>query len=164
MYIAPPEVAVTQDLFDFVSGQEDRGIYFDLLNQNFRCTKYGTNRDEDGGNTIILRLSEMYLIRAEAEGRLNSPVDGLDDINIVRTRAGLNALTPADLLDQDDLTTVLLDERRGEFAFEGHYWFDLIRYDLMEDVLGLEDFRRVLPIPQRELNITDGTLIQNPGY
>jgi len=158
MYIAPPEVAVTEELFDFVTGQEDRGIYFDQPNVNYRCTKYGTNRDEDGGNTIILRLSEMYLIRAEADGRTTNPSAALDDINIIRTRAGLDPLTPADLTD------VLLNERRGEFAFEGHYWFDLIRYNLMEDELGLEAFRRVLPIPQREMNITDGTLIQNPGY
>ena len=164
MYIAPPEVAVTEELYDFVLSQGDRGVLFDQLNLNFRCIKYGTNRDQDGGNTIILRLSEMYLIRAEAAGRANNPSDALTDINTVRTRAGLEPLTAGDLLDQEDLTNVLLNERRGEFAFEGHYWFDLIRYGLMESELGLEEFRRVLPIPQRELNITDGTLVQNPGY
>ena len=82
----------------------------------------------------------------------------------MRDRAGLNPLPASALLDQDDLTDVLLSERRGEFAFEGHYWFDLIRYGRLDDVRGLEDFRRVLPIPQREMNITDGTLVQNPGY
>ena len=164
MYIAPPEVAVSEDLYDFILAQEDRGIYFDQPNLNFRCTKYGTNRDEDGGNTIVLRLSEMYLIRAEADGRLGVPSDALDDINLIRERSGLDPLSAADLLDQDDLTDVLIAERRGEFAFEGHYWFDLVRFGKLDDVRGLEDFRRVLPIPQREMNITDGTLVQNPGY
>jgi len=164
MYVTPPEVTVSGEMEDFILFEPERDALFDEVNGFFRCIKYGTTRDDTGGNTIVLRISEMYLIRAEALGRLGEPADALDDINIITERAGFGPYEEEDLQTQSDLTDLLLTERRAEFAFEGHYWFDLVRYDEMEEVLGLESFRRIMPIPQRELNISSGILVQNPGY
>ncbi len=164
MYVTPPEVTVSEDMEEFITFEPDRDALFAEVNGFFRCTKYGETRDDTGGNTIVLRISEMYLIRAEALGRLGQPEDGLDDINRITERAGFGPYEAEDLQTQDDLTDILLTERRAEFAFEGQYWFDLVRYGVMEDVIGLESFRRIMPIPQRELNISNGVLVQNPGY
>ncbi|MTI20867.1 RagB/SusD family nutrient uptake outer membrane protein [Fulvivirga sp. RKSG066] len=165
MYVSPPEVSVSQDLIDFMSarGESERNLLYDVTGSGLnRCIKYGSGNQEDGGNTIVFRLSELYLIRAEARGRLGSPNDALADINAVRARAEMPNIT--NIASEDELLEILLDERRVEFAFEGHYWFDMVRYDLLSARRGLEEFRKVLPIPFREVNISDGTLVQNPGY
>lgn len=169
MYISPPEVTVSDDMISFFdpanSSDTERGQQFEVVGSFIRCTKYGSEPADEGGNTILLRLSEMYLIRAEALARgSNDPTAALADINVVRSRAGLTDLTAANVTSESELIDVLLEERRAEFAFEGHYWFDLVRTGRLESTRGLESFRRIFPIPQREINITDGTLVQNPEY
>ncbi len=170
MYISPPEVTVSTDLISFLdpvsSNEAERGQLFQQVGNFIRCTKYGSEPADEGGNTILLRLSEMYLIRGEARAMMSggTPADALPDINTIRNRAGLTSLTAANVASESQLIDVLLNERRAEFAFEGHYWFDLVRLDRLESTRGLESFRRIFPIPQREINITDGTLIQNPSY
>ena len=165
MYNNPPEVSVTDGLLNFFTSrnENERGQLFETTSNGInRCIKYGSTPQEDGENTIIIRLSELYLIRAEALGKQGVPNDALPDINAVRNRAGLTSLT--NIASDADLLTTLLNERRAEFAFEGHYWFDMVRYGRMESIRGLESFRRIFPIPRREINITDGTIVQNPEY
>ena len=67
----------------------------------------------------------------------------------------------------------LLDERRAELAFENHRLYDLIRFGKANEVLGAfatsqgNSFTTtdlILPIPQNEINISQGFLTQNPGY
>ncbi|HSF53101.1 MAG TPA: RagB/SusD family nutrient uptake outer membrane protein, partial [Algoriphagus sp.] len=59
----------------------------------------------------------------------------------------------------------LLQERRIELSFEGHRFFDLVRFNKTGDVLGMPDFRKIFPIPRNELQVAEpGTLEQNPGY
>ncbi|RAV98173.1 RagB/SusD family nutrient uptake outer membrane protein [Pseudochryseolinea flava] len=109
-------------------------------------------------NVIILRLAEMYLIRAEAEANLEGDIDAIQaDINIIRTRAGLEN-TDAD--NYDHLLLAIEQERRVEFAFEGHRWFDLVRTDrAIETLPNLESVDQTLfPIPLSEI-----TTNQNPG-
>ncbi|HEY3405159.1 MAG TPA: RagB/SusD family nutrient uptake outer membrane protein, partial [Ohtaekwangia sp.] len=116
-------------------------------------------------NVIVLRLAEMYLIRAEAETNLEGDMDAIqDDINVIRTRAGL------DDTEADTYPTLLLaieHERRVEFAFEGHRWFDLVRTDRALAVLpGLESVDQTLfPIPLSEITTnTNPGMKQNDGY
>jgi len=118
-------------------------------------------------NIPVLRLSEMYLIRAEAilEGATVSGVTALDDFNQIRTNRGLTART-ATLLRSD-----IDDERRRELCFEGHIVFDLARRQLdlvRTDYVANEnkdipfpDSRWALPIPQAELNANEN-MVQNP--
>ncbi len=112
-------------------------------------------------NVMVLRLAEMYLVRAEAALHGASyPGEGsaLDDINIIRQRAGIPLLTSVTLDD-------ILNERRLEFAFEGHRWFDLKRtgraMEYMPYVRSEENL--TWPIPQSEMDLNPN-LVQNPGY
>ena len=90
-------------------------------NNTFFTTKYPdvVNNASDG---MVLRITEMYLIRAEANLRANSSIGAspLDDINLLRNRAGLTALGAVDL-------DAILNERRKELCFEGHRRMDLLR-------------------------------------
>ena len=93
-------------------------------NDTFFTTKYPdiVNNASDG---MVLRITEMYLIRAEANLQNGSSVGDapLNDINLLRNRAGLSDLGSVDL----DAVAV---ERRKELCFEGHRRMDLLRYNL----------------------------------
>jgi tetratricopeptide (TPR) repeat protein len=109
----------------------------------------------------VLRIAEIRLIRAEAKAQLDDLVGALDDLNEVRDRAALAKLS---LTDKEDVLLAIENERRLEFAFEPHRWFDLIRTDRAADVLGLTNQNRyVLPIPINEIKI-DPVLEQNIAY
>ena len=116
-------------------------------------------------NVIVLRLSDMYLIRAEANAQLAGDVDAIkSDLNTVRSRAGLAATTAATYAD---LLTAIEAERRVEFAFEGQRWFDLVRTGRAIDVLPTVTSinQTLFPIPLSEmLTNTNTGMYQNPGY
>ena len=112
-------------------------------------------------NVPILRLAEMYLIRAEANARLGTADATVQaDIDVVRTRAGLAGTTAA---GQAALLTAILNERRWELAFEGHRFFDLRRHGVATTTLAIAANRLLFPIPQAERDINT-SLTQNAGY
>ncbi len=114
--------------------------------------------------SYIFRIAEAYLIRAEARARQDKLPDALTDINAVRDRAGLTALTTATTATKDAVLLAVENERRVEFALEPHRWFDLVRTGRANDVLNVTDPNRyVLPIPVQQL-LSDPVLTQNPGY
>jgi hypothetical protein len=88
-------------------------------------TNGGVGTDQDAANNIyLLRLSDVYLLYAEAIIGVNSSTTdakALECFNQIRTRAGLPGLQSLSYLD-------LLKERRREFAFESNNWFDMLRY------------------------------------
>lgn len=110
------------------------------------------------GNVNIVRLSEMYLTRAEANFREGTSIGDtpLNDINTIRNRVGLADLG---VLTIDDI----LNERLLELAFEGHLLHDLKRTQRSVGALSFDADELVFPIPQRERIINPG-LTQNPGY
>jgi hypothetical protein len=121
-------------------------------------------------NFPVLRLSEVYLILAEAVG---NTTEGLNAINQVRRRAfGLPITTPSTQVDLTAATPnfkdAVLRERRYELAFEDDRWFDLKRSGklLTNPALvakGIKPFNIVLPIPQSERD-ANPALAQNTGY
>jgi hypothetical protein len=114
-------------------------------------------------NVIVLRLAEMYLIRAEANAQLSADAATVRaDIDIVRARAGLDPL-PTSVTSQTALLDAILQERRVELAMEGHRFFDLRRLGRAETLLALPAHRVFWPIPQIELDVNTN-LTQNPGY
>lgn len=131
---------------------------------------YFTKKFQDDPGTTVMRLSELYLVRAEAGARLGGAfaAGALDDLNTLRTRAGLEAL------DEDaDLLEEIFLERRRELAFEGHLLYDLARYhkDIVRNqgcissVCGLtypSDYY-VLPIPESSTTLNEN-MEQNDGY
>lgn len=116
-------------------------------------------------NIIVIRLAEMYLIRAEALARLNGNAsDVLSDLNRIRRRAGVADVTTNNITE---LITIIENERRFELAFEGHRWFDLVRTGrataLLPNVKNID--QTLFPIPQSEiLTNNNPDMKQNPGY
>jgi hypothetical protein len=123
------------------------------------------NRDAQRDDpAYIIRLAEIYLIRAEARAHLpGKEAEALADLNAVRARADLGNLT---LTAADDILLAIEAERGIELAFEAHRWFDLVRTRRADDVLGITDERKWLfPIPFVEINADpDLANDQNPGY
>lgn len=114
-------------------------------------------------NVILIRLAELYLIRAEARARKSVPdiAGSQADINLIRNRAGLANITAVTV---HDLINVIINERRVELAHEGHRWFDLRRYNRYADVGITESHRALFPIPQREVLSSGNVINQNAGY
>jgi len=123
-------------------------------------------------NIPVIRKTEMYLNRAEAYATPGSSVFNealaLADLNTVRVARGLSSVT----LSGSALYDALLLQRKLEFAFEGHRWFDLKR--LGRDVIkagsftgavdvAFTDARILANIPQREID-GNPNLLQNFGY
>lgn len=76
---------------------------------------------------IVSRLAEMYLNRAEAKYHLNDLQGALDDVNVIRRRAGIPEWTLANLPEGSSVLDVTLEERRMELAFEAQRRFDIYR-------------------------------------
>lgn len=81
---------------------------------------------------VYLRLAEMYLIRAEANAKIGNTQLALDDVNLIRQRAGLagNKLYTAGNLGGKTALEIVMEERWLELAFEGHRAYDLFRNNL----------------------------------
>jgi tetratricopeptide (TPR) repeat protein len=143
----------------FLPGDQRRAFIAPVSGFNGERFVKAEDFSNDTNPAYIMRLSEMYLIRAEANIRLNNLDDALADINRIHTRAGLTAYTST-----DNIETKLLNEIKWEFFAEGHRFRALARLDKVTEVLGYAAFRRIYPIPFRELNIEGTLLVQNPGY
>lgn len=128
--------------------------------------RYGNKYEkiENGDdNIVVLRLAEMYLIRAEANARLNAaPAVVRADIDEVRNRAGLPDL-PTTVDTQQELFDAILQERRVELAFEGLRFFDLRRLGVATSLLQIPATHLLWPIPQAERDVNTA-LSQNDGY
>lgn len=115
---------------------------------------------------IMLRLSEQYLIRAEARAWQDKLDDAEDDLNEIRNRAGLVDVSG---LDKNGLISAIERENRHEFFAEwGHRWLDLKRTGRADAVLAPQKPGWVstavnFPIPQSERELNK-KLIQNTGY
>jgi hypothetical protein len=122
-----------------------------------------------GNDWVVLRLSDIYLMYTEAVmGTSSSTTDSnaVKYYNLVRKRAIPTAI------DATTVTkTMLLNERRYEFAFENQRLYDLIRFGEANTVLSTyapstftptKDL--LLPLPQDQINVSKGLLIQNPLY
>ena len=130
--------------------------------------KYKTARSSGVAteNYTILRLAELYLIRAEARANLNDLPGAVSDINLIRNRAGLTNTTAT---DKTSILLAIESERRCELFCEwGNRWFDLLRTNRADAVLpsvkpGWDKNDRFFPIPAVEIK-SNPALTQNPGY
>ncbi|MDA9773735.1 RagB/SusD family nutrient uptake outer membrane protein [Saprospiraceae bacterium] len=114
-------------------------------------------------NIREIRFADVLLMAAEARVRNGEDSEGRVYLNRVRQRVSLQPVTG---LSGDALLNFIYDERRRELATEGHRFFDLVRTRQASDVL--PNFQagkhERLPIPQFEIDITEGNLKQNSGY
>ncbi len=160
------EVEPSQDLLDaFEVGDERFQASIAFAEGLAYAIKYD-DLNLGADNFIVIRLADMYLIRAEAlaKGPAPDPNQIKADLNTVRTRAGLSGITSNSI---DQLISAIEKERRVEFAFEGQRWFDLVRTGRAVDVLfNVTSINQTLfPIPFDELQTNkDPGMFQNPGY
>lgn len=120
--------------------------------------------------STVLRVAELYLIRAEARLKQGNTTGCLDDLNLIRIRAGLPVITAT---DPAVLANAIIQERRIElFAEWGHRWFDMNRYGITDQIMipvcmgkqgDWQNYKKRWPIPQSEINLNP-KLSQNDGY
>ncbi len=122
-------------------------------------------------NIRVMRYAEVLLMNAEANNELGNTALALASLEKVRARAraGNNLiLLPITTTDKAALRTAIWNERRAELAMEFDRYFDVIRQGRGLIVFGAMGWKanknEVWPVPQSEIDLSAGTLIQNPGY
>lgn len=142
-----------------------------FLSQNLQPPfSYATQSQQDW---VLLRYADVLLMLAEAENEINGPTEIVyNAIRDVRVRSGMPAL-PAGL-SKEEMRTRIRHERRIELAFEGLRYFDLKRWKVAKQILNdvkdgltpykFEDKFYLWPIPQSEIDKSNGVLVQNPDY
>jgi hypothetical protein len=180
MYLKPGygDVRVSPDLSGIFIPADKRtaliGVFSDGSTGEKTNLKFASQDGISGMHSPkILRLAEMYLIRAEAYAHLNQGANAIADLNTLRAQRGLTPL--AGIADKDVLDYVLTESRK-EFMFEGHRYFDLMRngkdvvrnfcHNLLEITapctISAGSSIAICPIPQAELNTNP--IEQNTGY
>ncbi len=148
----------------------------------YYCNKYLdmstiATRSSSGNNHVSLRYADVYLMRAEALGRLNiNDPEAYEYLNKIRRRAygfPMNAPASCDIspvTSAEIFVNVILLERRLEFAFEAHRRYDLLRTKKLKEAMmaqnptigaKVEEKHNIFPIPQSELD-ANKLLVQNP--
>ncbi|MEN8155906.1 MAG: RagB/SusD family nutrient uptake outer membrane protein [Bacteroidota bacterium] len=132
-------------------------------------------------NERLIRLSDIYLMYAEAAAENGNTGEAITYLNMVRQRAASGSALPLNNFPNytdgygvqyedtgEDLLRAIYNERRLELAFEHHRFWDLVRTGQAADVLGefgyVEGVHNVFPIPQGDIDRSGGVLVQNPGY
>ena len=117
--------------------------------------------------SIVFRLAEQYLIRAEARAQQGDLIGAKEDLNKIRYRAGLDDTS---VISKEEILDAILNERRWEFFTEyGHRFFDLKRFNQIDLVLsgskpGWNAHDSLFPLPQSELSANPNLRPQNEGY
>ena len=126
-----------------------------------------------GANIRLFRYADLLLIAAEAANEIGNPSQALVYVNMVRERArqgNEDILPDLTVTAQAELRDAIYHERRVELAMEQHRYFDLVRQGRAQEVfaeLGITwtpGKHEVYPVPQSEIDISGGSIIQNPGY
>lgn len=119
-----------------------------------------------GEGVTIIRLAEMYLIRAEARLNQNNTEGAIADLNIIHMRAGLPEVVTT---SNESTMDAIIKERQKELCFEwGHRWFDLKRWKKLDSVLAplkpqWKTTASLFPVPEFE-RTNNPYLTQNEGY
>ncbi|MEO9022871.1 MAG: RagB/SusD family nutrient uptake outer membrane protein [Ginsengibacter sp.] len=130
-------------------------------------TTFKFNNSFGRDNVPMIRLAEVMLIRSEALARTSGiNQESIDLLNQIRNRSLPNAVpfTVSDFPTQENLIQEILLQRRFELAFEGFYRYDLLRTGQPLNMPDIPDNKKVLPIPQVEIDISNGVIKQNSGY
>ena len=112
----------------------------------------------------MIRYADVLLMAAECMNETGGGATGVNLVNQVRARVGMSALT---YTTQTQLRTDIKKERRAELGLEGERFFDLVRWGDAVTVLGPLGYQsrcRFYPIPQPEIDRSNGVLVQNPEW
>jgi hypothetical protein len=170
----PLNVSLNPSLYNSMDSNDLRKEHWIDSVSDGNQTWYFPTKYKEANNTgtsteysIVFRISEQYLIRAEARAQLGDLSGALQDLNMIRNRAGLSdfeATTQGGILD------AIFSERYHELFSEfGHRWFDMKRTDRANSILapikpGWKPTDILLPLPESELSMNPNLNPQNPGY
>jgi len=141
---------------------------------DFYPRKYFSNRSETapfgdpnpngGSNDRVIRYADVLLMHAESSFQTGDEEAARTSLNQVRQRVEMRDVTASG----PALLEAIYHERRVELGLEGHRFFDLVRTGRATEVLGSlgyrDDVNKVLPIPDSQIQSSNGSLVQNPGY
>lgn len=171
--------------FDVTKKEQDRtwkwypGVYTPGANGTYTYT--GTSGQTLNVYLPMYRLSDQYLLYAEALNRLGDKANALKYLNLIHVRAGLTPYTIDQFADTDALELAILKERQWELFGEGKRWFDLVRTDRVAEIMdpilvsrqneqgtvatgwGTDKRRYYWPIHRNVLN-SNNLLVQNQPY
>jgi hypothetical protein len=131
---------------------------------------YSTLSQQDA---VILRYADVLLMYAEAQNEIGGPDASVyNAINTIRKRVDMPALPEG--LSKDQMREKIRHERKIEMAFEGLRYFDLKRWRIAKQVLNsvkdgilvykFEDKFYKWPLPQYDIDLSQGVLVQNPDF
>lgn len=152
----------------------NRTVYYYPYKYKIRASS-GTDVPVNEYSTVM-RVGELYLIRAESKARQNSLSDAISDLDQIRNRAGLPLIKNTNPgINQEDLVNLILKEKRIEFFTEwGHRWLDLKRIAKVDEVMAKvtpkksnasnwKSYQQYYPIWYYELQ-SNPNLTQTAGY
>lgn len=126
--------------------------------------------------SVVMRLAEQYLIRAEARAQLDDLKGTVEDIDQIRQRAGISLLKGISPdISKDLLLVEILKQRRLELFTEwGNRWFDLKRTGRIDEIMnimtpkkgnsqGWKSYQKYYPVDLGELKLNPN-LKPTPGY
>ncbi len=170
----PPTVALSPQLYTiFETGDQRKTLWVRSISDGITTWYQPYKYKEDNSSTtttsysVMLRLAEQYLIRAEARAMQGELTNAKQDLDFVRTNAGLVGTTA---VTSTEIVAAVLEERRFEFFTEvGMRFFDLQRTGKLDAVLspvkpGWNTTDGLWPVPQSELLINPNLAPQNAGY
>jgi starch-binding outer membrane protein, SusD/RagB family len=173
----PTTVSLSREFLNsFESGDSRKAKWIDSISANgsvfYFPFKYKIRiGDQISEYSMVLRLAEQYLIRAEARAQQGNILGAQEDLNIIRSRAGLPNTTAS---SQSDLIAAVQHERRAELFTEwGHRWFDLKRTNTVDNVMSVitptkggdawKSYQQYYPIPITDI-LANKSLTQTDGY
>lgn len=169
----PPLVALSESLMNSFAVNDLRKTAWTSAVSNGSRTWYYAHKYKEPRSTstskeysMVLRLTEQYLIRAEARTELGDLMGAKEDLNKIRKRAGLSDIVAS---SKEEILEAIIQERRKElFSEYGHRFFDLKRIGKLDAVLsvkpGWNTTDNLFPIPESELTLNPNLKPQNPGY
>ncbi len=167
------DVTPSQNLLDIFDEDDYRNHLFGVAEGdsnpspfNTYTRKWNCSTGNVDDNVPLVRVPELYLIKAEAYTELNQITQALDNLETLQTARGLDPFVSA---DQDEIIEEIMVERRRELNFEGHRFYDLKRraMDIPKQqgatTVPYDDFRILSELPSSEVD-NNPELNQNPGY
>jgi starch-binding outer membrane protein, SusD/RagB family len=155
--------------------EDNPEMFNERYNQKAWTPQHLGFQENSPGNVRIFRYADLLLIAAEAMNENGKSNEAINIVNDIRKRA--RGTLPASLVlpnlmskGKDIDRQVIWKERRVELAMEQHRWFDLVRQKQAATVMQkigkkfVANKHELLPIPQTEIDISNGVLAQNKGF
>ncbi|MBQ0733267.1 RagB/SusD family nutrient uptake outer membrane protein [Aquimarina celericrescens] len=170
-YLTYEDAFATDDFVNTLSDTDVRKELYPAKGDVNLVQKFPKVQFQDD-NIQVLRLSELYLIKAEAHAQLNEDLLAQQALDLIIQRADPSAITSTET-GQALIDKIIL-ERRKELAYEGFRLYDLTRYGrtfnkFLQDgdpiPISAPENRTIMPIPIDEINVNPNIANQqNPGY